>query len=76
MTLERASVHEDVLECGDRPNTTKKLARNPETSNRCREWAEQWSLDRVGALTESVLMEMADAGSPATAAPLVDVNAR
>jgi glycosyltransferase involved in cell wall biosynthesis len=41
-----------------------ELAGRPGTPERCREWAEPWSLDRVGAQTESILMEMA--GMPVT----------
>ncbi len=36
-----------------------ELARQPQTPQRCRDWAEPWGLERVGALTESVLTEMA-----------------
>jgi glycosyltransferase involved in cell wall biosynthesis len=36
-----------------------ELARKSETSKRCRDWAETWSLDKIGALTESRLMEIA-----------------
>jgi glycosyltransferase involved in cell wall biosynthesis len=40
-----------------------ELARKAGTAARCREWAEHWSLERVGALTESVLVEMAESRS-------------
>lgn len=40
-----------------------ELARNPETSTRCRNWAESWSLDKIGALTEQHLMEIASSRS-------------
>ncbi len=43
-----------------------ELAGKPNTSQRCREWAEPWSLDKIGAQTESHLMEIA--GSAARAA--------
>ena len=35
-----------------------QLARRPETAGRCREWASQWSLDRVGAEAERVLSQV------------------
>jgi glycosyltransferase involved in cell wall biosynthesis len=38
-----------------------ELARRPETVKRCREWAETWSLERVGAQTEKLLEEVAAA---------------
>lgn len=49
---------EAVLECID-------LARRPETSARCREWAEPWGLDRIGLLTEAALAEVAGTRGPA-----------
>ena len=36
------------------------LARRPETVQRCRDWAEQWSLDRVGRQAELLYEELAD----------------
>lgn len=36
-----------------------ELARKPGTSERCRDWAEPWSLDRVGAQLEQTLEAMA-----------------
>ena len=35
-----------------------QLARRPETADRCREWASQWSLDQVGAEAERVLSQI------------------
>lgn len=40
--------------------TAIDLARQPETSKRCREWAERWSLETVGPVVESELMQMAE----------------
>lgn len=34
------------------------LSRRPATAERCREWAAQWSLDRVGAQEEALLSSM------------------
>ena len=39
---------------------TIELARRPGTSERCREWAEQWSLDRVGHQAEQMYQEIAE----------------
>jgi glycosyltransferase involved in cell wall biosynthesis len=36
------------------------LSRRPETSGRCREWAEQWSLERVGRQAETIYEALAD----------------
>jgi glycosyltransferase involved in cell wall biosynthesis len=36
-----------------------ELARQPRVSERCRAWAEPWSLERVGAQAEAMLEEMA-----------------
>jgi glycosyltransferase involved in cell wall biosynthesis len=36
-----------------------ELARQPSVSQRCRAWAEPWSLERVGAQAEAMLEEMA-----------------
>jgi hypothetical protein len=36
-----------------------ELARQPGIVERCRAWAEPWSLERVGAQAESLLEEMA-----------------
>jgi glycosyltransferase involved in cell wall biosynthesis len=35
------------------------LSRKPETAGRCREWAAQWSLERVGRQAESIYEELA-----------------
>jgi phosphatidylinositol alpha-mannosyltransferase len=43
------------------------LSRKKATSTRCREWAENWSLDRVGALAETTLIEMAETRWPGKA---------
>ncbi len=40
------------------------LAGRPGTAERCREWAMPFSLERVGAATEQLLMQMADGGVP------------
>lgn len=37
-----------------------ELARQPQTSERCRQWAEQYSLDTIGPLVENELMAMAE----------------
>lgn len=36
------------------------LARQPNTTQRCRSWAEQWSLERVGRRAEEMYEEMVD----------------
>ena len=36
-----------------------ELARQPGTSEACREWVEPWSLERVGSKLEAMLEEMA-----------------
>jgi glycosyltransferase involved in cell wall biosynthesis len=51
-----------------------ELGRRPETEQRCRQWAETWSLDKVGALTESVLMNMASTNGSATTRDLAGVT--
>lgn len=40
-----------------------ELARRPDTSTRCREWAEPWGLERIGRLTEEALAGVAGAPS-------------
>jgi glycosyltransferase involved in cell wall biosynthesis len=39
-----------------------ELSRQGGIAQRCREWAEPWSLDRIGAATESLLTEIASRG--------------
>ncbi len=39
-----------------------EIARRPGTADRCRAWAMQFSLDRIGAVTEQLLIAMADGG--------------
>jgi glycosyltransferase involved in cell wall biosynthesis len=36
-----------------------ELSRKPGTADRCREWAEQWSLDRIGMRVEAILKDLA-----------------
>jgi glycosyltransferase involved in cell wall biosynthesis len=51
-----------------------ELARTPGTAARCREWAEPWGLETVGAQTESVLMEMASTKGTANAVAVAGVT--
>ncbi|HLH71905.1 MAG TPA: hypothetical protein VKX96_01375, partial [Chloroflexota bacterium] len=37
-----------------------ELSRNPRTAERCREWASQWSLERVGQQAEALYVKMVD----------------
>jgi hypothetical protein len=46
-----------------------ELSRKKGTVSRCRDWAENWSLDRVGRLAESTLMHMAGV-SQSSSAPM------
>lgn len=43
------------------------LARRPGTVERCREWADTWSLERVGLKAEAIYRELAEGGSPVEA---------
>ena len=40
------------------------LSRHPDTSARCREWASQWGLARVGLEEERLLQSLTSAGTP------------
>ncbi|MFQ5473506.1 MAG: hypothetical protein ACE5FA_11580, partial [Dehalococcoidia bacterium] len=44
-----------------------ELARKPNTSGNCRQWAEPWGLENVGARLEGMLEEMASSQSGRTA---------
>lgn len=47
-----------------------ELSRQPQTQARCREWADQWSLERVGRQAERIYEELAETrrqGGPALA---------
>jgi glycosyltransferase involved in cell wall biosynthesis len=50
-----------------------ELAREPGTSDRCRQWAGQWSLDTIGPQVESVLTEVAETRGPVSGRRLAGV---
>ncbi|MDQ6879982.1 MAG: glycosyltransferase family 4 protein [Candidatus Dormibacteraeota bacterium] len=45
------------------------LSRQPGTAERCREWASQWSLERIGLQEERLLQELADGRPQPTLVP-------
>jgi glycosyltransferase involved in cell wall biosynthesis len=57
-----------VQELADAVLYAIELARRPGTVARCREWAEQWSLETVGRRAEQMYLEMVESRRPAAAA--------
>jgi len=53
---------ERALQLADAILSAIELAYAPQTTRLCREWADRWSLDRIGAQEETLLYEAASAG--------------